>query len=243
MDKEKIRLYEESQALVVKDNVFLRQSRAELSVVEQKLIIYLISKVKADDTSVKPVNISIKDFCNLTGIEAKGNNYAKVRDSIRSLKQKSWWIELDENRDLLYSWLDYAIISKNTGNIEIALSQYLTPYIIQLKSNFTKYRLSEILHLKSKHSIKLYELCASVLYKGIHRTSLNDLKHYLGIDGKYNDYRDFRKSVLEPAIKDINKNTCIFVSYEAIKTNKKVDEIILNVNEAMGYQTSWLDEE
>ena len=95
MDKEKIRLYEESQALVVKDNLFLRQSRAELSVVEQKLIIYLISKVNADDTSVKPVNISIKDFCNLTGIEAKGNNYAKVRDSIRSLKQKSWWIELD----------------------------------------------------------------------------------------------------------------------------------------------------
>ena len=44
IDKEKVRLYEESQALVVKDNIFLRQSRAELSVIEQKLIIYLISK-------------------------------------------------------------------------------------------------------------------------------------------------------------------------------------------------------
>ena len=45
MDKEKIRLYEESQALVVKDNIFLRQSRAELSVVEQKLIIFTLYRI------------------------------------------------------------------------------------------------------------------------------------------------------------------------------------------------------
>ena len=63
MDKEKIRLYEESQQLVVKDNLFLRQSRAQLSVVELKIIIYLISKIKADDTDITKVHINIKDFC------------------------------------------------------------------------------------------------------------------------------------------------------------------------------------
>lgn len=243
MDKEKIRLHEESQALVVKDNVFLRQSRAQLSVVELKIIIYLISKIKAEDIDLSTVHISIKDFCKLTNTEAKGNNYLKVRESIKSLKQKTWCLELDDNRDLIYSWIDYCVISKNTGDIEIALSQYLKPYLLQLKSNFTKYRLSEVLNLSSKHAIKLFELCSSYLFKGSFRISLTELKHYLGVDNKYGDWRDFRKSVIEPSIKQINKNTFLFVEYEPIKNGKRVEEIEIKVNEAMGYQTSWLDEE
>ena len=242
MDKEKIRLYEETQQLVVKDNLFLRQSRAQLSVVEMKLLIYLISKVKADDTKMNPITISVKDFCKITNVEAKGNNYSKVKDSIKSLKLKTWWIELDKNRDLLYSWLDYAIISKNTGNIELALSQYLTPYITQLKSNFTRYRLSEILNLSSKHAIKIYELSASYMYKGEFTISLDELRHYLGIENKYGDWRDFRKSVIEPSVKQINDNTCIHIEYEPIKNGKKIEEIKIKVNEAMGYQLSLLDE-
>lgn len=242
IDKEKVRLYEEAQALVVKDNIFLRQSRAELSVIEQKLIIYLISKVKADDKTIKPVVISVKDFCKLTNIEAKGANYTQIKESIKSLKKKTWWIDLDENRDLLYSWFDYVVLKKNTGEIEIALSQFLAPYIISLKSNFTRYRLREILNLKSKHSIKIYELCASFLYKGRLEISLDNLKHYLGIDGKYNDYRDFRKSVLDLSVKDINENTYLYITYEPIKHNKRVEGIEIKINEATGYQLSFLDE-
>ena len=243
MDKEKIRLYEESQQLVVKDNLFLRQSRAQLSVVELKIIIYLISKIKADDTDITKVHINIKDFCKLTNIEPKGNNYAKVRDSIKSLKQKTWTMELDDgNSDLIYSWIDYALIRKNTGDIEIALSQFLKPYLIQLHSNFTRYRFKEILNLKSKHAIKIFELATSYLYKGYFRITLPELRHYLGIDNKYDDWRDFRKSVLEPSIKQINDNTYIQIEYEAIKNGKKVEELEIKVNEAMGYQTSWLDE-
>ena len=115
--------------------------------------------------------------------------------------------------------------------------------LISLKSNFTRYRLREILNLKSKHSIKIYELCASVLYKGKLEISLDDLKHYLGIDGKYKDYRDFRKSVLDLSVKDINENTYLYITYEPIKHNKKIIGIELKINEAMGYQTTWLDEE
>lgn len=244
MDKEEIRLYEEAHALVVKDNIFLRQSRAQLSAVELKIIIYLISKIKAEDTDITKVHINIKDFCKLTNIEPKGNNYSKVRESIKSLKRKTWWIEVDDgNSDLLYSWIDYALIRKNTGDIEIALSQYLKPYIIQLRSNFTRYRLNEILNLKSKHAIKIFELATSYLYKGQFKISLEELKDYLGIENKYSDWRDFRKTVLEPSVKQINDNTYINIDYEAIKNGKKVEDLVIKVNEATGYQTSWLDEE
>lgn len=243
MDKEKIRIHEESQQLVVKSNSLIRNTRYDLSVIQQKVIIYLISKIIAEDTDLTEVVISVKDFCLLTGIEAKGNNYKQIKDSIRALKKKDWWIELDNDTEMLYSWLDYAIIKKNSGEIKIALSQSLKPFLISLRSQFTKYRLIEILHLNSRHSIRLFEYAQSFLYKGEVIITISELKKLLGIENKYSDWRDLRKAVIEPSISEINEKTFLHLEYEPIKQGKKIIELRIKVNEAVGYQTSWLDEE
>ena len=242
MDKEKIRIHEEGQQLVVKSNTLIRQTRYDLSVIQQKIIIYLISKIVAEDNELNEVVMSVKDFCLLTGIEPKGNNYKQIKDSIRALKKKDWWIDIDENTEMLYSWLDYAIIAKNSGTIKIALSQSLKPFLIQLRTQFTKYRLIEILHLNSRHSIRLFELLQSYLYKGEYITSINDLKILLGIETKYKDWRDLRKAVIDPSIKEINDNTYLHIEYEPIKNGKRIEEIRFSVNEAVGFQISLFDE-
>ena len=241
MDNEKIRLYEESQQLIVKSNDLILKTHYNLTLTEMKLVSYLISKIVAEDTDMNTVNISIKNFCKLINIEPKGNNYDQVRNSIKSLKTKSWWIMLDDNTELLYSWLDYAIIKKNTGNIELCLSKSLTPFLTQLKSRYTKYRLAEILKLKSRASIRMYEILASQLYKGIFVIEIDQFKKLLDISNKYNDYRDLRKRILEPSVKEINELTCLHVEYEPIKEGKKIVKLRFKVNEAMGYQLSLLD--
>lgn len=243
MDKEKIRIKEESQSLVVKSNLLIRNTRYDLTVIQQKVIIYLISKIVAEDNDLNEVVLSVKDFCLLTGIEPKGNNYKQIKDSIRALKKKDWWIDIDNDTEMLYSWLDYAIIKKNSGEIRIALSQSLKPYLIQLRSHFTKYRLNEILNLNSRHAIRLFEFIQSYLFKGEYTADIDEIKRILGIENKYSDYRDLRKAVLEPSIKQINENTYLHVEYEPIKVAKKVVAIKFKVNEAVGFQTSWLDEE
>ena len=242
MDSEKIRLIEEKNQLIVKSNDLILKTHYNLTLVEMKLVSYLISKIVADDKEIKTVNISIKDFCHLTNIEPKGNNYEAIRNSIKSLKTKSWWIMLDDNTELLYSWLDYAIIKKNTGNIEICLSKSLTPFLVQLRSRYTKYTLAEILKLKSRAAVRLFEICQSQLYKGFFVIDIDQFKKLLDIKDKYNDYRDLRKRIIEPSIKEINDLTYISVSYEPIKEGKKITKLRFTVNEAMGYQLSLLDE-
>lgn len=242
MDSEAIRIYEEGHQLIVKSNDLILKTHYNLTLVEMKLVSYLISKIVAEDKEIKTVNISIKDFCKLTNIEPKGNNYQAIRNSIKSLKSKSWWIMLDDNTELLYSWLDYAIIKKNTGNIELCLSKSLTPFLVQLRSRYTKYSLSEILKLNSKAAIRLFEICQSQLYKGFFVIDIDQFKKLLDITDKYNDYRDLRKRIIEPSIKEINSLTCITVSYEPIKSGKKITKLRFEVNETMGYQLSLLDE-
>lgn len=242
MDSEAIRIYEEGHQLIVKSNDLILKTHYNLTLVEMKLVSYLISKIVAEDKEIKTVNISIKDFCKLTNIEPKGNNYQAIRNSIKSLKTKSWWIMLDDNTELLYSWLDYAIIKKNTGNIELCLSKSLTPFLVQLRSRYTKYSLSEILKLNSKAAIRLFEICQSQLYKGFFVIDIDQFKKLLDITDKYNDYRDLRKRIIEPSIREINSLTCITVSYEPIKSGKKITQLRFEVNETMGYQLSLLDE-
>ena len=242
LNEEKIRIYEESQALVVKSNQLIQNTRYQLSVIEQKIVIYLISKIVLEDTDVKTVNMSIKDFCMLTNTSTKGDNYEKVRDSVRSLRDKSWWIKLDDNTEMLYSWIDYAIIKKNTGNIEICLSKSLTPFLTSLKSRYTKYRLIEILKLKKRYSIRLFEILQSYLYKGEYIETIENIRNMLDLGTKYSDYRDLRTKIIEPSVKEINQHTFLYVEYEPIKSGKKVEKIKFKINEAMGYQLSLLDE-
>lgn len=242
LSDEEIRIYEESQALVVKSNDLIQNTRYQLSVMEQKIVIYLISKIVLEDKDIKTVNMSIKDFCALTNTTAKGDSYDNVRDSVRSLRDKSWWIKLDDNTEMLYSWIDYAIIKKNTGNIEICLSKSLTPFLTSLKSRYTKYRLIEILKLKKRYSIRLFEILQSHLFKGIYIDTIENIRHMLDLGSKYVDYRDFRTKILDPSIKEINQHTYLHVEYEPIKSGKKVEKIKFKINEAMGYQLSLLDE-
>jgi plasmid replication initiation protein len=81
------------------------------------------------------------------------------------------------------------------------------------------------------------------LYKGEVIITISELKKLLGIENKYSDWRDLRKAVIEPSIAEINDKTFLHLEYEPIKQGKKIIELRIKVNEAVGYQTSWLDEE
>lgn len=241
-DYEKMRLNDESWGLVVKSNDLIQKTHYTLSVNEQKIVIYLISKILIDDTELHEVNMSIKDFCLLTDTIPKGENYEKVRESVRNLRDRSWWIKLDDNTELLYSWIDYAVIKKNTGNIQICLSKSLTPFLTSLKSRYTKYHLKEILKLKKAYSIRIFEWLQSFLYIGFVEISIEEFRKLLDLKDKYKDYRDLRTKIIEPSLNEINKYTYIHAKYEPIKIGKKVEKIKFTVNEAMGYQLSLLDE-
>ena len=60
--KERQEIREARNELVVKHNDLLRKSRYTLSANEQKIIIYLVSKINADDKELKE---RYKEYCDL----------------------------------------------------------------------------------------------------------------------------------------------------------------------------------
>ncbi len=237
MDKDrKIEINKQRNELVVKSNDLIRNTRYNLSVMEQKIVIYLISKIVAEDTDFKKVELSVKDYCDLCGIDKGGRGYQLVKDSIKSLRDKSWWIQTEDNTEVLFSWIDTARVQKNNGTVEVKLSESLRPYLLQLKGNFTKYELINTLMLKSRYAIRLYELFKSYLWLGKWEVSIDELKEILLIGEKYKDYRDFKKFVINQSIKEINTYTDLTISYDVKKNGRRIDKLVFQINEKRGVQ-------
>ena len=114
--------------------------------------------------------------------------------------------------------------NEGEGSITVMLNSRLKEYLLNLKNNFTSYELWNILSLKSKYSIRLYELFKSYEYQHSKKFELEELKGLLCAES-YSRYGNFAARVIEPAVREINQYTNLDVSYKAIhqgRTHKVV---------------------
>lgn len=227
MDNKELALIREYK--VVKHNKIIQQSRYSLSTQEQKIILYLITKIKPDDTELNLYEFKIKDFCEVCGIdETSGKNYWDLKKAIKGLADKSIWVTLENGMETLVRWIERPYIDRKSGTIKIKLDELMRPYLLQLKEHFTAYNLYFTLAMKSKYSIRLYEILKS--YENISTITfgLEELKNTL-FAKKYEVYKDFRVKVLDMAVKEINDFGDITVAYTIGKDGKKVDKIIFKI--------------
>lgn len=218
-------IQDERHKTVVKANSLIQKSRFSLSAQQQKILLYLISKISPKDEEFKIFTFSIQDFCRICGIDCSaGKNYADMKAAVKDLRDKSVWIELEDGRETTVSWIERPFIDTRSGTIQIKIDDFMKPYLLQLKENFTQYDLIYALHFKSKYSIRLYELMQSVHYHELSEYScvfeVDELKERCGAETY--KYRDFKKGILELALREINQYSEKNVRYEEIKRGKKV---------------------
>ena len=209
---------------VVKRNDLIQKSRHHLSAQEQKIVLYLISKIKHDDNDLKLYDFRLKDFCEVCGVDISGGNYSLLKDTIKKLADKSIWITLDDGRETLVRWIERPYLDRKDGIIQIKLDELMKPYLLELKNHFTVYNLYFTLGMKSKYSLRIYELLKSYQNMGQCEFEIEQLKKMLFVE-KYERYQDFRIKVLQIAIREINDYSDIFVTYNLEKKSHKFHKI------------------
>lgn len=225
----------ERDMYVAKSNTLIQKSRYKLNSEETKILLYLISKIKPEDNKNEWHTINIIEYCKVCGINLKDNfaMYAYIKKTVKSLADKSFWILVEDNTERLLRWIDKAQINKNDGNVYVLLSQDLMPYLIQLKKNYTQYRLLYTLTMNSKYSIRCYELFRSYLYAGknyVEKTFETDkFMRMLGIEEKtigtyLKNITMFKRNVLNKALEEINTRTDLNVSVEYKKEGRTTTE-------------------
>lgn len=210
--------------LVVKHNDLIQKVSYNLTAIEQKLIIYVISKIKANDKELDKIEIKVDDFCTVCGID-KTYFYSEFKETIDSLDNKSYWIQTDK-KIFKFRWFSEAEYIYGEGKVRILLNTNLNQYLINLKKNFTEYEIYNILMLKGKHSIRLFELFKSYSYMHYISFKIDEFRKILCIDTvTYKNFNNLKVKVLDKAIAEINKYTELEVEYKAIRKGRKVIEI------------------
>lgn len=241
MDKEqqkKIQLSESRTALVVQSNHLIRDVRTlryGLTVQQQRIIVYLISKVCKDDTELKRVKFNISEYCDICNLQKNGTEFNRIKESLKSLRDKSYWIKNEQGDEILFAWLDSIIIRKNKS-VEVVLSEALRPYLLNLSQSFTAYELINALCLRGRYSLRLYELCKSYLWLGKWETSVDNFRETMHVGDKYKLFKELKRNVIDCSINEINKFCDVSISYKTIKQGRSISKIVFYIEEKKGVQ-------
>lgn len=220
--------------IVKKANELIQQSRFSLTLMQQKIVLYLISQIRANDTDFKEYQFSITNFCDICGIDVSGGRvYEMVKDAIDEITKKQVWITLENGKETNVRWIEKAYLDKKNSTISIRLDKDMKPFLLQLQNNFTKYELFWTLQFKRKYSVRLYELINSIHYHPLapyEKTyKLEELRRLLDAE-TYNTYQTFKMRVLNPAIEEVNAYSDKIVKYYPIKNGKSVESIKLIIS-------------
>lgn len=216
---------------VVKSNYLIQKTRFDLTLTEQKLILHVIQLIEPKDDDFKTYRFSIKDYCRICQIsDRSGKNYTDIKSSLKKISDKSFWMEQEDGSEVLMRWIDKVKIDPRKNIIDIKLDKDLKPHLLQLKQFFTKYNYLYVMTMKSQYSIRLYEILKS--YENVQGIiyELGELRRILNLsDEVMPRWVDFKRFVIEQAIKEINKLTDITITYETIKKGRSVFEVVFHI--------------
>lgn len=220
---------------VVKSNALVEASY-RLSLMEQRIILGCISKIKMGETITdqKQYSVFVKDLAEMTDIHS-GTLYTDFSKAIIRLKRREIWVREQPNGQgkhgagfEIVSWIQYARYIPKLGEARIRFSHDIIPYINQLSSHFTRYSLDDVSKMTSIYAVRLYELLVQWGSVGHRNIEIDFLRDSFSLESRYKLIADFRRFVIEPAVEQINEHSPMKVSYEFTKTGRKLTHIIFH---------------
>ncbi|MFZ7807650.1 replication initiation protein [Bacillus thuringiensis] len=208
--------------IVSKSNILI-EANSRLNLVEQKILLCLASNIEPNDRDFKTYTFPIRQFHDLLGLSGS-TKYTELSKITKELLSKV--IEIRAGEELIQvSWLSSAIYNRNKGTIDMRFDPLLKPFLLELSSKFTSYRLANVVKLKSTYAIRIYELLKQYEDLKERTISLENLRYYLDAMDVYPNYANFKQRVLKPSQKELEQKTDISFEFEEIKIGRKVQKI------------------
>ena len=135
---------------IYKANDMIQKGRHELSLQEQRCVLYAISKIKPEDTVFQEYTFELADFYKLCGLQKE--SYTELKAILIGLKQKTWWVETSPDVESTVSWFNKVRTNKKSGTVTVRFDDDMMPYLLEVtKENkyYTHYQLKYILPMKT----------------------------------------------------------------------------------------------
>ncbi len=224
--------------LVVKSNRLVEASY-RLTLVEQQIVLYSICRSREEQKGLSPdtpVIIDVASFAKLFHIDER-NAYHQLKEAMAVLFERKFnFTEIDEATGKIEKgmsrWISEGSYIDGAGQIKVIFSPRVIPFITRLggeNNPFTSYRLEKIGHMTSAHAVRLYELLVQYLSTGRRTVEISWLKETLQLDQDYSRIDNFKRRVIDVAVKQINEHSDLCVSYTQRKAGRTVTHLIFDI--------------
>ena len=221
--------------LVVKDNALINASY-NLDLVEQRLILLAIVEARESGKGINandPLTVHAESYINQFGVH-RNTAYQALKDACDDLfaRQFSYQTMSEKGNVVNHKsrWVSEVAYIDNEAIVQLIFSPAIVPLITRLEEQFTKYEIQQISNLSSAYAVRLYEILIAWRSSGSTPIiPLTDFRKKIGVlDSEYKRMYDFKKYVLDIAIKQINEHTDITVKVEQHKTGRSITGFSFN---------------
>ena len=221
---------------VVKANRLVQASYT-LSTVEQRIVLLSVVHARETGKGIKDdlLHISAADYAQAFNVTKQAARQA-LAGAVETLFNRRVTIDyfdkdLGQTIPLTVRWINAMSYIDDQGMIAIRFNPDIVPEFTRLESNFTSYMLDDIRDLNSAYSIRLYEIAAQ--WRSAGQTpliELADFRQKMGLAaGEYDGINDFKKRVLNLAVKQINDTTDITLECEQVKAGRSIKGFIFKI--------------
>lgn len=212
-------------------------AKNDLNLQAQRLLRTIISLIRPDDAPGRIYTFNLSEYANLYGIKGKVN-----ANLINAAKALIVPIELPIDDGYATSYISKIHIRDN--EVMIAFNEDLLPYYKAL--NNKQYPLININRFECSYSFQFYDYFILQLGNKSEckiEMTIDHMRHWLCLDGKYPMYANFKKRVIEPVLNDLNnkRNDSSFnldVRFSEIKSGRKVAAIEFVITKLKGSEVT-----
>ncbi|MEF9992567.1 MAG: replication initiation protein [Peptostreptococcaceae bacterium] len=215
--------------ILMKNNVLV-QAKYNLSLVENRVFLLLLYKLQKTQDGVLSCEITHNEFKEIIK-KTKDRSIGSIEEILSGLRRKPiYFIKEKNNGDI--SWGEYGFINgfeydEKSKTFHIESSEKIYSLIQNyLESGYTPNNLAILFGLGNYYAQRLYDLLR--LWSGTKSVitySVDELKMYLSLEGKYGDYNTFKRRVIVPALKALVDIGCFEIDFKENKVGRKVDSI------------------
>lgn len=221
--------------LVYKANALVEASYS-LTLNEQRLLLACISQIDSSKPldANKPFKLNVEQARDLFYNNSdRDNAYRDLQASCERLYERDVRMKSEDGQNEMRTrFIATAKFDHQVQEATLYFAAGILPYISQLKDNFTRYRVENMVQLTSTHAIRVYELIVmwasqNQSYKEL---EIDKFKELLGLDLKYKQTGDLNKFVITPVIEQINERTDYELEISLRKVGRSFQFIQLRFN-------------
>jgi NACalpha-BTF3-like transcription factor len=155
------------------------------------------------DKDFQCYELDMTPLAKLMGVDPK-HAIRDVEEIIFKIQDRVIFIKKPDGNFLRTHWL--SSVEKIGDKIQLSFEPKLKPYLLQLKEQFTQFKLGVIVQFKSAYTIRIYALLKQYESIGVIKFEVENLRDILGIEKAiYPQFKEFKRRVLNQAKKEFEE--------------------------------------